>query len=918
VIGTAAGGVGTTLTVTFNASATAAAIEALIQNLTYADSYNAATSRTLTVRVTDAAGAATPDLAPPGFAQQTGPANPFNGISVGAFTAPTLADLDGDGDLDAVIGDYGTLRYFQNTGSASAPVYVQQTGAANPFNGIDVGRHSAPALADLDGDGDLDAVVGERDGTLRYFQNTGSASAPVYVQQTGAANPFNGLDVGRHSAPALADLDGDGDLDAVVGTNDGMLRYFQNTGSASAPVYAQQAGTANPFNGIDVGSYSAPTLADLDGDGDLDAVVGERDGTLRYFQNTGSAAAPVYVPQTGTANPFNGIDVGTYPTPTLADLNGDGILDAAVGVMHGILGYFIVPPPGIPIVVNVMQNEAPTDVSLSGSATIAENSGVGTVVGDLSAADPDAGETFTFSLIDAGGRFGISGSNLVVTGSLDYEQAASYDVTLRVTDSDNNIYDEVFTVSLTNVAGVTIIGSKFADVIDATHTVAGQSYPSGEEDTVNGGNGNDTLSGLGGNDKLNGGNNDDILLGGDGNDTLNGNAGADAMDGGAGDDRYYVDNPGDTVTDSGGNDEVRTTIDYSLGDGIERLTAYADTGLVLNGNGAGNVISGRGGNDTLNGGAGIDKLTGGDGDDALDGGADNDTLIGGIGDDDMTGGTGDDTFYVDSAGDQVHEAADEGTDRVITSIGFSLAGTEIENLYAATGASGLILTGNHMANKIIGGGDGDTLDGGAGNDRLNGGVGDDDMTGGTGDDTFYVDSTGDQVHESADEGTDRVITSVDFSLVGTEAENIYAATGASGLILTGNDFANKISGGDGNDTLIGGSGKDVMTGGAGGDTFVFQAVSDSPWGGTRDMIKDFTAGADTIDLAAIDANAGLAGDQAFAFIGDGAFTRHAGELQVVAFGDNTMVSADVDGNGRADFQVLLAGYVSLQAIDFML
>ena len=75
------------------------------------------------------------------------------------------------------------------------------------FDGIDVGFESAPALADLDDDGDLDLVVGEYDGVLNYYENVGNATSPTYEAVTGAANPFDGVDVGWYSTPALADVD---------------------------------------------------------------------------------------------------------------------------------------------------------------------------------------------------------------------------------------------------------------------------------------------------------------------------------------------------------------------------------------------------------------------------------------------------------------------------------------------------------------------------------------------------------------------------------------------------------------------------------------------------------------------------------------------------------------------------------------
>jgi hypothetical protein len=269
-----------------------------------------------------------------------GGANPFNGIDVGALSTPALGDVDGDGDLDAVVGEQaGTLVYFKNLGSVTSPAYVQQNGGTNPLNGIDIGSLPTPTLGDVDGDGDLDVLVGETSGTVLYFKNTGTATVPVFVQQTGAANPLNGVDVGNYSAPVLADVDGDGDLDGIVGADDGAVRYFKNTGSVVSPIYSEQTGGANPLNGF-VTDDSTPTLGDVDGDGDLDALLGAADGALVHLKNTGSATASAYVQQTGAANLMSGFDVGTYSAPAVADMDGDGDLDAIVGAADGTLRYY--------------------------------------------------------------------------------------------------------------------------------------------------------------------------------------------------------------------------------------------------------------------------------------------------------------------------------------------------------------------------------------------------------------------------------------------------------------------------------------------------------------------------------------------------------------------------------------------------
>lgn len=264
----------------------------------------------------------------------------LNNVDVGNEAKPVLADLDGDGDLDAFIGDWqGRIRYFRNDGTAQIPYFVAASLADNPLADIHVEARAAPVFVDIDGDDDLDLFIGDWEGRIQYFHNSGSARAPQLAAYT-AYDPFNKVDVGRFAAPAFIDVDGDGDLDAIVGSWDRGLLYFQNTGLPHRPDFNLVVERDNPFKAFDLGQNLIPAVADVDQDGDDDILVGAWNGRISYIRNGGSARQPLYWPAAGSANPLHRLRAERSIAPALGDIDGDGDLDAFIGHADGSVHYF--------------------------------------------------------------------------------------------------------------------------------------------------------------------------------------------------------------------------------------------------------------------------------------------------------------------------------------------------------------------------------------------------------------------------------------------------------------------------------------------------------------------------------------------------------------------------------------------------
>lgn len=283
-------------------------------------------------------------------------------IETGVGSYPVFADVNSDGLIDLVVGNYGlfdtcilnlsgqlkcyytsVLQLYLNTGTMDNPAF---TLIDNDFANVSQLELLAayPAFFDIDNDGDLDMLIGESEGYFHLFSNSaGPGNLPVFESPVLS---YQNLKTDGYSAPVFIDIDKDGLADIVSGSASGKFSWFRNAGSPTQPDFKLITDFLGKVNVTDemlsYKGYSIPAFIEMES-GNLKLLSGSETGLLKYFSGISADTSQAFVLQDAH---FMYLTEGIRTAPAWADLNHDGYPDLAIGNYAGGVSLYKGTPPG--------------------------------------------------------------------------------------------------------------------------------------------------------------------------------------------------------------------------------------------------------------------------------------------------------------------------------------------------------------------------------------------------------------------------------------------------------------------------------------------------------------------------------------------------------------------------------------------
>lgn len=255
----------------------------------------------------------------------------------------SLVDIDDDEDMDAFLGANSEIYFLENVGDG---LYMDKT---------EVWKDRLPEVAwddisidfaDIDGDGDFDlSILGNEISHRVLYMNEGSAGDPVFKKMNNS--PLEDMDLSSldgsesvgytDAVHSWADMDNDGDMDCIVGGKQGWFLYYENIGDAEELILVPLLDEANPLDkfrvdGGDEGTgmqyESSPYLIDVDVDGDYDLFSGNQMGTFHFYENIGTPEEPIFEERFDRYNPLDEISVKEDSKVAINDYDCDGTWEA--------------------------------------------------------------------------------------------------------------------------------------------------------------------------------------------------------------------------------------------------------------------------------------------------------------------------------------------------------------------------------------------------------------------------------------------------------------------------------------------------------------------------------------------------------------------------------------------------------------